>query len=50
MKTILESGADGVIVGSAFVKVIEENLDNQQQMLNKLGKLTKELKKGTLKP
>jgi tryptophan synthase alpha chain len=50
VKTVLESGADGVIVGSAFVKVIEENLDNQQQMLHKLGKLTKELKKATLKP
>ena len=50
VKTVLESGADGVIVGSAFVKLIKENLDNQQQMLQKLGKLTKELKKATLKP
>lgn len=50
VKTVLESGADGVIVGSAFVKVIEENLDNQQQMLRKLGKLTRELKEATLKP
>jgi len=37
--------ADGVIVGSAIVKIIEENLKNQD-MVNKVGEFVKSLKNG----
>ena len=36
-------GVDGVIVGSAFIKIIEDNLNNSDLMLEKLNKFAKEL-------
>jgi|TARA_B100001971_G_C18222758_1_gene558298 tryptophan synthase alpha chain len=34
---ICKAGADGAIVGSAIVKIIEENLNNKEIMLKKIG-------------
>ena len=49
VKAVLECGADGVIVGSAIVRTIEQNLDQREGMLRKLGRQTRKLKKATLK-
>ena len=40
--------ADGAVVGSSIVKIIEENYKNKSNMLNKIFNFTKELKKGSL--
>ena len=40
-------GVDGVIVGSAFIKIIEDNLSNTDLMINKLNNLAKELSQAT---
>ena len=39
--------ADGAVVGSSIIKLIEENLNNKQKMLSEIDKFTKELKNGT---
>ena len=39
--------ADGAVVGSSIIKIIEENLDNKDKMLSKIDKFTKDLKNGT---
>jgi len=44
VKTILKSGADGAIVGSAFVRTIEQNQDHREEMLHKLEGQTSEFK------
>jgi len=49
IKTVILNGADGAIVGSSFVKIIEENLENSKKMLNKIENHTKKLKKATVK-
>ena len=41
---ILQLGADGVIVGSALIKNIEENLDDPNQMLEKIEGFVKQMK------
>ena len=41
--------SDGVVVGSAIVKIIENNLDQKNIMINKIIKFIKELKSGTNK-
>lgn len=43
-KSIFKNGSDGVIVGSAFVKIIQENIQNQEIMLKKIKKFSNELK------
>ena len=40
--------ADGVVVGSAIVRLIEEFGEDQPQMLQKVGALVQDLKKGIL--
>ena len=40
-------GVDGVIVGSAFIKIIEDNLNNTDLMIDKLKNLAKELSQAT---
>ncbi len=40
--------SNGAVVGSSIVKIIEENLNNEELMLNKINKFTKDLKKGTI--
>jgi len=49
VKRLVEAGADGVIVGSAFVKVIGSNFRNPTQAASKLKRLAQELKKATTK-
>ena len=43
VRNFTKLGVDGIIVGSAFIKIIENNLDNSDLMLEKLNKLAKEL-------
>lgn len=50
VKTIMANGADGVIVGSALINVIEKNLGNEEKMLVELKKYVRKLKNATLKP
>ena len=40
--------ADGAVVGSSIIKIIEENIKNKDFMLKKIDKFTKELKQGTI--
>ena len=39
--------ADGAVVGSSIIKIIENNLENKKLMLKKIGEFTNELKQGT---
>lgn len=39
--------ADGAIVGSAFIKLIEEELDSRNKMLQRIENFTRSLKAGT---
>ncbi len=47
VKRLVEAGADGVIVGSAFVSLIEANARNMPRAASKLKGLAQELKKET---
>ncbi len=47
VKRIIQAGADGVIVGSAFVDVIAENSRSTQQATRGLAKLARSLKRAT---
>ena len=38
---------DGAVVGSSIVKIIENNLNNKEKMLDLIGKFVKNLKEGT---
>ncbi len=40
--------ADGAVVGSSIVKIIEENLSSKDVMLKKINKFTKDLKQATI--
>ena len=39
--------ADGAVVGSSIIKIIEENLNNKDKMLLEINKFSKDLKDGT---
>ncbi len=39
--------ADGAVVGSSIIKIIEENLNNKEKMLAEIDKFSKDLKNGT---
>ena len=39
--------ADGAVVGSSIIKIIEENLNDKQKMLSEIDKFSKDLKNGT---
>jgi tryptophan synthase alpha chain len=45
-EAIIKAGADGAIVGSAYAKIYEKNLNNPFATLSKIEQLTRELKKG----
>ena len=45
VKAIIGAGADGAIVGSAIVKIIEDNLDDKGKMISEIGKFVKSLKR-----
>jgi tryptophan synthase alpha chain len=47
IKEIIAAGADAVIVGSAFIRIIEENIGDRDKILTRLAEYTKELKKAT---
>ena len=40
--------ADGAVVGSSIIKIIEENLDQKEIMIKKINEFTKKLKLGTI--
>lgn len=44
VRGVIKAGADGAIVGSAFEKIIDENLNNKDEMLRKLKNFARELK------
>lgn len=48
VKSALDAGATGAISGSAVVKVIENNLTDEQQMLSDLGGFVKKMKAATV--
>ena len=39
--------ADGAVVGSSIIKIIEENLNNKDKMLSEINIFSKDLKNGT---
>ena len=39
--------ADGAVVGSSIIRIIEENIDNKNKMLLQINKFIKDLKEGT---
>jgi len=47
VQSICKAGADGAIVGSAIVKVIEKNQNNKKAMLSEIESYIKELKAAT---
>lgn len=47
VKTVIGSGADGVIVGSAFVKIVEKQKGDYTRMIKALKEKTSELKAAT---
>ena len=47
VKTVIKNGADGAIIGSAFVRIIEEYQNNHEKMLEKIEEKTSQLKSGT---
>jgi len=49
VKEMIHAGADGAIVGSAFVKIIGENSRNMPRSLKKLEGLVRAMKKATIK-
>jgi len=48
VKSIIEAGADGAIVGSAFVEIIQKSLHDEDKMLDNIRKYTNELKRATI--
>lgn len=48
VKTVIENGADGAIVGSAFVGIIEKYYNHPETMLKKIEEKTSQLKSGTV--
>jgi tryptophan synthase alpha chain len=49
-RCIIENGADGVIVGSAFVSVIQRNQKNASRMLEEIEETARKLKAATEQP
>lgn len=44
---IISLGADGAIVGSAIIKIIEQNLDDKKEMVNEIKLFTQKMKYAT---
>ena len=49
VQDVINAGADGAIVGSAIVKIIEENLENKKKMVEEVKEFVKGLKNTTFK-
>jgi len=47
VRQLAAAGADGVIVGSAVVKIIEQNLDNPQRAREEMGRFIKQMRQAT---
>jgi tryptophan synthase alpha chain len=47
VKSVVSAGADGVIVGSAFINIVSRNIKNPKQMLLELEETTRKLKVAT---
>jgi tryptophan synthase alpha chain len=47
--TIAKAGADGVIIGSRIVQMIEDNLGDRHKMLGEISRFLKEVKKAIQK-
>ena len=47
VRCIIEAGADGVIVGSAFVNIVQRNQGTPREMLKELGEIARKLKAAT---
>ena len=45
-RKLVSAGADGVIVGSAIVKIIEMNLSDKEKMIGKIGEFVRGMKRG----
>jgi tryptophan synthase alpha chain len=50
VRRVITAGADGVIVGSAFINIVSRNLQNRELMLLELEETTRKLKEATLRP
>jgi tryptophan synthase alpha chain len=48
VRSIIEAGVDGAIVGSAFVEIIQKNERDEDNMLNSIRNYANELKKATI--
>ena len=48
VKTVIENGVDGTIAGSTFVKIIEENREDIDELVKRMETKTRKLKNGTL--
>lgn len=48
IKSIIKAGADGAIVGSSFIEMIEESIYDENKMLNNLRRYANELKRATI--
>jgi tryptophan synthase alpha chain len=48
VKEVISAGAEGAIVGSAFEKIIDENLGDKKEMLRRLEEFSRELKSATV--
>ena len=48
VQLMMELGTDGVVVGSALIKVLEGHLDDPRKAVIKVGEMISELKEGTL--
>lgn len=49
VRTLIANGADGVIVGSRLIELIEKNIHMEDRMLLELGSYVRKLKKSTVK-
>jgi tryptophan synthase alpha chain len=49
VRTVISNGADGAIVGSRFVKIIEKNMENEDIMIGEIKKCARELKRATVR-
>ncbi|MEN6291525.1 MAG: tryptophan synthase subunit alpha, partial [Methanobacterium sp.] len=47
VKEVINAGADGAIVASAILNIITENLEDKEEMLQKVGEFCAELKEAT---
>jgi len=48
-KAIVDAGADGVVVGSAYAKIYTKNLQNPFATLPEIARLSREIKTGCIK-